>query len=102
MYSCKFTVYSLFLKLLRTIICQFGSLLSFLDPEDYTSVVEDLIFSPSITQIGVPIPIVDDNVSEGPEDFLSTLRLVTTGAAVNVDPAEAAITIGDDDSEQII
>ena len=77
-------------------------LLTYSDPEDYTSVVQDLTFSPSNTRIDVSIPIVDNNVLEGPEDFLSNLRLVTTGAAVNVDPAEATINIADDDSELII
>ena len=71
-----------------------------IDGEDYLGVVRELVFGPGINRVDVNISIIDDNTYEpDSETFRALLRLVTPGAAVNIDPAVATISITDDDSE---
>ena len=71
-----------------------------IDGADYLGVVEDLVFGPGINRVDVNISIIDDNTYEpDTETFRVLLSLATTGAAVNIDPAMATISITDDDSE---
>ncbi|MGE6431708.1 beta strand repeat-containing protein, partial [Psychrobacter sp. NPDC078459] len=56
---------------------------------DYTAPVTQLVTIPAgQTTVDVKVPIVDDNLSEGPEDFTVTVTDITSGTA----------TIGPDDS----
>ena len=67
-------------------------------PGDYTSVTQLLTFTPSTTQLSVSIPIIDDNVVESTEAFISQLTgLIPSDAAVILSPNEAVIQIIDND-----
>ncbi|WP_201595491.1 VCBS domain-containing protein [Psychrobacter fulvigenes] len=56
---------------------------------DYTAPVTQLVTIPAgQTTVGISVPIVDDNLFEGPEDFTVTVTDITSGTA----------TIGPDDS----
>ena len=60
----------------------------------------ELTFGPSITEQDVMITIIDDNRLEPDEQFNSTVFLTVTDPSVDLNPADAGITIIDDDSKQ--
>lgn len=65
---------------------------------DYEATSELLTFGPSVTTTEVSIPITNDRVYEPDlEQFLGRLGLVTPGVDVTIMPAEATVTINDDD-----
>ena len=64
---------------------------------DFGSVSPTLIFSSTITSINVPVNITDDMLVEVSENFFGNITLISTDANVTVNPAEATITIEDDD-----
>ncbi|RYX84047.1 hypothetical protein EON83_11950 [bacterium] len=69
------------------------------EPADYTKVGSFLTFTPGQTSKSITIPIIDDNIVEGPEDFFVTLSSPpgTTNQTFSNSPARVVIT--DNDSE---
>ena len=70
------------------------------DPGDYRSTTQILTFGPGrASQVNVIIPIVDDKVNEGIEQFFVRLALtdVSTDVDVELSPNETIIEIIDDD-----
>ncbi len=65
-------------------------------PGDYTNTSGDLTFAPGETTKQFTVPIVDDSVFEGNENFNVTLSNPTGGAAVRA-PSTAQISIQDND-----
>ena len=70
-----------------------------IEPDDYTSVVRDIIFSPGDVEFDVTtIPIIDDTLFERiQEDFFAHLELITNNSAVFILPETAEISINDND-----
>ena len=64
---------------------------------DFGSVSRTLIFNSTITSINVPVNITDDMLVEVSENFFGNITLISTDANVTINPAEATITIEDDD-----
>ena len=50
----------------------------------------------------IPITIINDNFVENDENFAALVSLSTTDSAILLQPAEAAITIIDDDGKEIL
>jgi hypothetical protein len=65
-------------------------------PGDYTATSGDLTFAPNETSKQFTIPIVDDSIFEGNENFNVTLSNPTGGAAIRA-PSTAQISIQDND-----
>ncbi len=70
-----------------------------LTANDYLTTIETLIFNSTISTISVSIPIIDDDVDEITENFFADLALITVTDRVNVAPAEATVSIVDNDGE---
>ena len=67
---------------------------------DYTSTVMNLTFSSNVRRIVVRVPILQDSVIEGTEQFRASLSLVqSNGINVAVSPDQATVDITDDDGE---
>ena len=64
-------------------------------PDDYDSVLEELTFSAGLERQCVDVPIQDDDVAEGLEDF--TAGLTTSVDRVILDPDVATVNIEDND-----
>ena len=67
-------------------------------PGDYTSTVQSLTFSPTITQINVSIAISSDDINEAVEQFFASLS-ISGDVSIELDPLSAVIMIIDDDGE---
>ena len=58
----------------------------------------DLVFGPGVTEVVVPIRIIDDiRLEEDRESFFSALSLTTVEPAVTLNPASATVEIIDND-----
>jgi hypothetical protein len=66
-------------------------------PGDYTAVSGTLTFGPGVIEQKITVPLVDDNLIEGPEDFRVALSNPTK-ATLGSQPI-ATVTISDDDSQ---
>ena len=67
-----------------------------LDPEDYTSILQSIIFSPTSDPIVcINVSIANDVISEGPQQFGAVLT--TTDNSVALSPEMATIEIDDED-----
>jgi hypothetical protein len=66
--------------------------------EDYGVVSGVLAFAPGVTAATITIPIVDDAVVEGTEEFTLVLDSPTGGASIGL-PASITVTIRDDDRD---
>ena len=66
---------------------------------DFEARSVDLTFGPGNTEQGVMITIIDDLRLEPTERFNSIVTLTVADPAVSLNPAEAAITIIDNDSK---
>ncbi len=62
---------------------------------DYTPITQTVVFAPNQTTAVVAIPILDDTVQEGSEDF--NLTLSAPAGAILAAPTSATITIVDND-----
>lgn len=76
-----------------------------IDPVDYTLVDSNVnLLSgtglPGQTEFCDTIPIIDDNIAEGPEQFLASISSLS-GQFIAVNPARssATVTITDDDGK---
>ncbi len=68
-------------------------------PGDYSAVIEVVVFRQNGEFGNVAVPIIDDGVSEPVENLFADLALITDTDRVTVAPAEATITIIDNDGE---
>ena len=68
--------------------------------EDFTSVTLAVIFLAGDTRASVGVPIIDDDMVEGPEVFTATLSGVTESVIIGADTAD--VTIIENDSECIM
>ena len=69
-----------------------------IEPDDYTSVVRDIVFLPGDVEFDVTIPIIDDTLFERiPEEFFTHLELITNNSAVFILPETAEISINDNE-----
>ena len=66
---------------------------------DFVAHSMDLTFGPGNTQQTVMITIIDDLHLEHDEQFNSIVSLTVADSSVDIDPADASITIFDNDSE---
>ena len=67
-------------------------------PDDYTSVTRLLNFTNTVTEHIINVPIINDDLVELTETFLSNLRLVSkVGVEVIIEPGEAVVNIHNDD-----
>lgn len=66
---------------------------------DYTATSRIVTFGSSTTQTIVVIPLVDDSIQEGLEQFFARLSLAdaSTDVDVDLDPAQTTIDITDND-----
>ena len=62
----------------------------------------DLTFGPGNTTQNVMIAIIDDLRLENNEQFNSIVSLTVADPSVNLNPADASITIIDDDSKSFV
>lgn len=71
--------------------------------EDFTPTTQLLLFSPTNTERSVSIPIGDDELSEGLEQFFVGLSFGSISSEQNIDlnPSTAVIMIGDNDGKLI-
>jgi hypothetical protein len=69
-------------------------------PDDYTAVSGTLTFGPGVIEQKFTVPLVDDNLIEGAEDFKVSLSMPTNASLGS--PATATVTISDDDSQTSI
>jgi hypothetical protein len=68
---------------------------------DYTAVSSSISFSPGETVKTINIPILDDSVYEGSENFLVTLSGATGGASVSGGAGQASVMIVDNESPPV-
>ena len=68
-------------------------------PDDFGSSSQPLTFTSSNTQRTVFIPITNDNVNEGLEEFFANLMVMSVNGNVAVDPSSAVVMIIDDDGK---
>ena len=71
-------------------------------PEDYEPVNMTLTFDSSSSRLVIPVRIVNDAIDEDDEQLISRLELEPVEGDlpnVQVDPAQATLTIVDDDGE---
>lgn len=76
-----------------------------LAPDDYEAVNQTLTFDATNTRTTVPITIVNDEVDENEENFISRLSLepvVGDPPNVQLQPDQATLLIGDDDGQLIM
>ena len=71
--------------------------LSTVAPVDYEETITDFTFGPGIDRLCVDVPIVNDDILEGNEQFFGTLT--TTDPDVLVNPDEATVTIIEDPND---
>ena len=64
---------------------------------DHVEITTDFTFSPGISRLCVNVPIVNDDILEGNEDFFTSLT--TTDAAVILNPDEAMVSILEDPTD---
>ena len=66
------------------------------NPDDYTSISEDLVIAPGDKSKIVKITLEDDRLTEGTENFI--LQLTTTNRKqVSIEKSSAIVLIQDDD-----
>ena len=71
----------------------------FVDPMDYTSTETDLTFTPGSDRLCVNIPITNDTVVEGNENF--TVTVTSNDTTVQIGPnSNSTVTITDNDGRQ--
>ena len=83
--------------------CVFELICLFLAPDDYEPVNQTLLFDATNTRRVVRITIVNDQILENDEDFLSRLALEPVDGDqpnVQIDPAEATLVIQDEDGKR--
>ena len=73
------------------------SVLFYKAPEDYMTLVQNMTFDSSTNSIKLSIPLVDDNINEEDKVFLGNLSNSTAPEHVTLDPAQAHVTIKDND-----
>ena len=66
-------------------------------PGDYTPIERSLTFTSSVQEISVSVPLTGDELFEDSEHFLASLILEPTDLNVQLDLAEAELTILDAD-----
>ena len=66
---------------------------------DYEGVTVDLIFSSTISQVNISIPIINDISVEGSEHFRGTLDAQGTPMTVVTSPDMATVVINDDPTD---
>jgi len=70
---------------------------------DYTSGPYPVTFPAGVTSVTFDVPITDDSILEGNENFILTIdqSSLPTGV-IRGDPDETTVTIVDDDSKQFL
>ena len=68
------------------------------DPSDFESVTGEVILSSTATVVTFKIPIVNDDILEGRESFVVTLRKADGRDTLRLLQSEATVTINDNDS----
>ena len=76
----------------------------FLAPDDYTSISGSLLtFSVTNTRFDVSIPVNNDNINEGIEEFLAILTFQSVvGENIQLVPDQATVQINDNDGKVIL
>ena len=65
---------------------------------DYSSGPYTVIFAAGVTMVAFDVPVNDDNILEGNENFMLTINSSSLPSNVTVgDPGEATVTIVDND-----
>ena len=67
--------------------------------EDYTATSTVITFGPDDAEMAVTIPLINDNVVEGQENFTVVLSLDSPPPNVELEQSEVLIIITDDDGE---
>ena len=70
--------------------------LTCIEGDDYSSFVQDIVFSPGSVEFDVTIIIHGDILFENVEDFFTHLELITNDPLIIIRPATAEITISDE------
>ena len=68
-------------------------------PSDYTATSVDLTFTPGVNSLTVSVPIIDNGILEGTEQFFGDLS--TSDPDVDLRPQRTTIKITDDDGNFI-
>jgi len=66
---------------------------------DYNSGPYPVTFPAGVTRVTFDIPITDDSILEGSENFLLTIDQSSLPSVICDDPDEAIVTIVEDDSK---
>ena len=69
----------------------------FAAPSDYTATSVDLTFTPGVNSLTVSVPIIDNGILEGTEQFFGDLS--TSDPDVDLQPQRTTIRIADDDGK---
>ena len=64
---------------------------------DYTSGPYTVTFPAGVTMVAFNVPINDDNIYEGNENFMLTINSSLPNGVTRGTPSEATVTIVDDD-----